>query len=133
MLLQIPDVLDARQLAEARRLLADAPWSDGRDSAGSQAAQVKRNQQLPHDCAAARHVRDAVIGAVEREPLFLSAALPRRLFTPRINRYGGDTPAMANMSTTRFGSAPMTVNAYAPISPARYSSASPTPTRAANC
>ncbi|MBX3685593.1 MAG: Fe2+-dependent dioxygenase [Rhodocyclaceae bacterium] len=93
MLLQIPDVLDARQLAEARRLLADAPWSDGRDSAGSQAAQVKRNQQLPHDCAAARHVRDAVIGAVEREPLFLSAALPRRLFTPRINRYGGDTPS----------------------------------------
>ena len=132
MLLQIPDVLDARQLAEARRLLADAPWSDGRDSAGSQAAQVKRNQQLPHDCAAARHVRDAVIGAVEREPCF-SAPRCRAGSSPRINRYGGDTPAMANIMTTQFGSAPMTVNAYAPISPARYSSASPTPTRAANC
>ncbi len=93
MLLQIPDVLDAHQLEEARRLLADAPWEDGRSSAGTQAALVKRNQQLPHDCKAARMVRESVVTAVERSPLFLTGALPKKLVTPRLNRYGGDTPS----------------------------------------
>lgn len=93
MLLQIPDLLTADDLHEARQLLHDAPWADGRDSAGPQARGVKRNQQLPHDCPAARRIRQIVLGAVERNPLVLTAALPKKIFTPRINRYGGNTPS----------------------------------------
>ena len=92
MLLQIPDILTADEVRQARLLLADAPWADGRDSAGPQAAQVKNNQQLPHDCDAATAIRQLVLRGVERHPLFLTAALPKKVFTPRVNRYGGDTP-----------------------------------------
>jgi PKHD-type hydroxylase len=50
MLIHIPAVLGIDDLREARALLADAPWSDGRASAGPQAATAKNNEQLPHDC-----------------------------------------------------------------------------------
>jgi PKHD-type hydroxylase len=89
MLLTIPDVLSATDLARAHALLQQAPWGDGRDSAGSQAALVKNNQQLPHDCEAAREIRTLVLQGLDRNPLFFSATLPKRVFTPRINRYSG--------------------------------------------
>ena len=92
MLLQIPDLLSADEVRQARQLLEGAPWADGRVSAGPQAATVKNNQQLPHDAPAARAIRSLVLAGVERSPLFLTAALPKKIFTPRINRYGGDTP-----------------------------------------
>ena len=31
-------------------LMTIAPWGDGRVTAGVQSAQVKNNEQLPHDC-----------------------------------------------------------------------------------
>jgi PKHD-type hydroxylase len=89
MLLHIPDILHDAELRRARDLLAAAPWTDGRDSAGAQAAQVKNNEQLPHDCEAAREIRALVLGGLDRCPQFFSAALPKKVFTPRINRYGG--------------------------------------------
>jgi PKHD-type hydroxylase len=96
MLITLPDILSPADLADIHRLLADAPWSDGRDSAGPQARAVKNNEQLPHDCAAAAHIRARVQTGLERHPLFLSAALPKRFFTPRVNRYSGATNAYGN-------------------------------------
>ena len=89
MLLHIPDVLGADELMRVRALLQDAPWTDGRLSAGTQAAQVKNNEQLPHDCEAASQIRAMVLRGLDRSPAFFSAALPKKVFTPRINRYGG--------------------------------------------
>jgi PKHD-type hydroxylase len=82
-------LLDEDQVRQARGLLAAAPWSDGRTSAGSQAAQVKNNEQLAPDCDTARHLQAMLLAALDRSPRFLAAALPRRLFPPRFNRYGG--------------------------------------------
>ena len=96
MLLHVPNVLSAQELQEARRLLADAPWADGRESAGPQAREVKNNEQLPHGCEAARRIREMVAGGLDRSPLFFSAALPKKLFTPRVNRYRGTTNAYGN-------------------------------------
>ncbi|NRF66105.1 Fe2+-dependent dioxygenase [Aquincola sp. S2] len=89
MLLQIPDVLDAEALQRARELLANADWTEGRLSAGPQAAQVKRNQQLDAGGEAARGLRALVLEAIERHPLFFSAALPKRVLPPLFNRYAG--------------------------------------------
>ena len=89
MLLHIPEILTPQELAHARSLLLDAPWDDGRQSAGLQAAQVKNNEQLPHACEAARQIRTLVLRGLDRSPTFFSAALPKKVFTPRINRYGG--------------------------------------------
>ena len=89
MLLHVPQVLTADETTEARRLLAGAPWGDGRASAGPQAREVKHNEQLPHDCEPARRIREMVTHGLDRSPLFFSAALPKKLFTPRVNRYAG--------------------------------------------
>ena len=89
MLLEIPDILSPEALTGLHRQLAKAPWQDGRESAGQQAREVKNNLQLPHDCEAAATVRSAVLRGLERSALFLSAALPKRIFTPRVNRYSG--------------------------------------------
>ena len=43
MLITLPDILSAGELALARRLLTEAPWDDGRESAGPQAQMVKNN------------------------------------------------------------------------------------------
>lgn len=89
MLLILPQLLDQSELAQARAVLATAPWADGRVSAGPQAAQVKNNEQLPADCDAAHAVGAMVLKALDRSPQFLAAALPRKVFPPRINRYSG--------------------------------------------
>jgi PKHD-type hydroxylase len=82
-------LLDEPQLREARRLLQDAPWADGKASAGTQASLAKNNAQLPPDCEAARTLQSLLTGALERSPRFLASALPRKLFPPQFNRYAG--------------------------------------------
>ncbi|MBL6456797.1 Fe2+-dependent dioxygenase [Belnapia sp. T6] len=89
MLLRIEGLLSADKLAEARALLARAPWVDGRVTAGHQSAQVKDNLQIPEGCAEHRALGDLVLGALERNPLFISAVLPQRVFPPLFNRYEG--------------------------------------------
>ncbi len=96
MLLTLPDILSPADIARARTLLVHAPWQDGRESAGPQARTVKNNQQLPHDSAEATAIRQMVLEGLNRSPLFFSAALPLRIFTPRINRYGGDANTYGN-------------------------------------
>lgn len=93
MLLTLPNVLSAEEVRLLRQGLAQAPWEDGRASAGQQAQAVKHNQQLPHECEAAQQVRQQVLDGLNRSALFFSAALPLRLFTPRVNRYAGQANA----------------------------------------
>jgi PKHD-type hydroxylase len=89
MLLAIPDVLTADQVLRARQLFKEAEWIDGRVTAGHQSARVKDNQQLPEGSAAARELGAMVVGALEQNALFISAALPARVFPPLFNRYEG--------------------------------------------
>jgi PKHD-type hydroxylase len=96
MLLTIEDVLTAEELAEVRKLLHGVAWEDGKPGAGEQARQVKNNEQLPHDSAPARAIREMVLQGLERKPAFFSATLPKRIFPPRLNRYGGPSNAYGN-------------------------------------
>src|SRR3546814_5168654 len=86
MLLRIPQVLTAEQVAQARRILDQADWIDGRVTAGPQSGKVKDNMQLPEDSPAARQLGGAILAALERNPLFISAALPAKVFPPLFNR-----------------------------------------------
>jgi PKHD-type hydroxylase len=87
MLLQIPHVLPQALLADLRDRLAAASWDDGRVTAGPQSSAVKNNQQLPEDSAEARALGDMVLRALDRSALFMSAALPARIYPPLFNRY----------------------------------------------
>ena len=87
MILEIPGVLSADQVAHARQRLDAADWVDGRVTAGHQSARVKDNAQLPQDHPVARELGDLILTALERNPSFVSAALPLRVFPPLFNRY----------------------------------------------
>jgi PKHD-type hydroxylase len=89
MLLTLPNLLSSADLLAARQALSAAPWIDGRSTAGLQAAQVKNSDQLPDDCQAPRTLQAMVLKGLDGHPVFFSAALPKKMFTPRINRYGG--------------------------------------------
>lgn len=89
MLLQVPDVLSADQIAHCRRELEATDWVDGRVTAGHQSARAKDNMQLPEDSPAARQIGQLIVAALERSPLFVSAALPAKIFPPLFNRYAG--------------------------------------------
>lgn len=89
MLLHIPGVLNAEQVARCRRVLGEAEWVDGRVTAGHQSARAKDNMQLPEHHPAARELGDMIVAALERNPLFMAAALPSKVFPPLFNRYEG--------------------------------------------
>ena len=89
MLLHIPDVLTADEVAHAREALERAEWVDGRITAGHQSARAKHNQQLPESHPVAEDIGDAILTALQRHPLFVAAALPLRVFPPLFNRYEG--------------------------------------------
>lgn len=89
MLLQIPDVLTPDEVAAAKRRLDAASWIDGRVTAGHQSARAKDNLQLAEDSPLARELGDEILGALQRSPLFIAAALPARVFPPLFNRYQG--------------------------------------------
>lgn len=94
MFLHLTNVLTADEVAQARTLLGeDAPWRDGQASASGGAQAQKRNAQLDPDSAQAQQLRALVLTAVQRDPLFLSAALPARVFNPLFNRYEGQANA----------------------------------------
>lgn len=89
MLLHIPGILNAEEVARFRRELDAAEWTDGRETVGVQGAQVKRNQQLPDASPLKQQLGQAVLNALARSPLYFAAALPLRSVPPRFNRYEG--------------------------------------------
>jgi len=91
MLVQIPQLLNEDQLRAMRAALdaPDAPWADGRMTAGHQGARVKHNRQIEESSVLARTLGDIVLAALERHPLFISAVLPQRVYPPLFNRYEG--------------------------------------------
>jgi len=89
MLLAIPGVLSLDEAGQLRAALDGADWADGRATAGYQAALVKNNAQLPEGSPLARRLSDQVLAALERSKLFISAALPLRVYPPMFNRYAG--------------------------------------------
>ncbi|MFC3550179.1 Fe2+-dependent dioxygenase [Lysobacter cavernae] len=89
MLLQVPQVLTADQVAHCRERLAQAAWTDGRITAGHQSALAKDNAQLPENDPVARELGALILDALARNTTFFSAALPQRIYPPLFNRYGG--------------------------------------------
>jgi PKHD-type hydroxylase len=87
MILHVPNVLNGEQVARCRERITQSKWVDGRVTAGPLSAPVKDNLQLPEESSEARELGDMIIAVLERHPLFISAALPGRVFPPIFNRY----------------------------------------------
>lgn len=93
MIVTLPALLTPDELGQAQALLKEATWSDGRITAGSQAALVKNNQQLPEESAQLPALRRLVLQALARNATFFAAALPLKVLPPFFNRYTGATNA----------------------------------------
>jgi PKHD-type hydroxylase len=87
MLLRVPQILNPAELVELKMLLTRADWADGKVTAGTQSAQVKRNIQLPESSEFAEQARNIVLKALGRNGLFFSAALPKKIYPPLFNQY----------------------------------------------
>jgi PKHD-type hydroxylase len=87
MMVRIPDVLTAEQVARCREVMTKAAWVDGKVTAGHQSSQVKDNLQLPENSPEARELGGMVLQALARSQLFTSAVLPKQVFPPLFNRY----------------------------------------------
>lgn len=87
MLIHVPDVLDANELAHCRDRLAKVEWKDGKRTAGFQSAQVKNNGQLAENDPVAVELGSLIIDALSRTTNFVAAALPRTIYPPLFNRY----------------------------------------------
>ncbi len=89
MMVVIENALDAATLAEVRARLADAEWHEGSRTASGHAANRKDNVQLADGVEPAVGLGAAIIQRLWATPLFISAALPRKIYPPRFNRYSG--------------------------------------------
>lgn len=106
MMLHIPKVLTDEELQTCRNLLTAAGWIDGRETAGAQAAKVKRNFQLPEESDTTRQLQQIVLGALNRHPLFFSAALPKKILPPYFNCYTGEMNTFGNHVDNAIRTAP---------------------------
>lgn len=88
MLITIDNLLTADELATSRDLLERAQWRSGLETAGIQAAVTKNNQQLSEGAEQLPALRQIVLNALTRNPLFFTAALPLKILPPLFNRYG---------------------------------------------
>jgi PKHD-type hydroxylase len=88
-MLHIPEVLSKAEVLTMRNVLDAGKWVDGSATAGTLAAEVKCNSQFSTDSAQYLGLSQAIATALERQPLFVSAALPDRILPPMFNRYAG--------------------------------------------
>ena len=81
-LLGADEIRDVQQRLEAD----DLPWRDGRLTAGSQAAQVKKNQQLDPGCELCFSIVKRVSQLLSRDPLVKSFSLIRKVHSLLISK-----------------------------------------------
>ncbi len=89
MLLTLEGILSPEELIAVHTGLAQASWVSGHATAGPQAAAVKQNHQVDERAAQLPALRALVLQALQRSPLFFSAALPLKILPPFFNCYRG--------------------------------------------
>jgi PKHD-type hydroxylase len=87
MLLHIPGLFSREEVLRIRKALEQADWADGKVTAGYQSAKAKHNLQLPEGHPLAIEIGSALLDRLWGNPLFMSAALPRKVFPPLLNCY----------------------------------------------
>ncbi len=87
MLIEIPNLIDPDQLQVIVPALREAPFIDGKLSAGARAKRMKNNRELQQDAEIAQYLNKIILGNLYNNPTFRSAALPHRVATPFFARY----------------------------------------------
>ncbi len=96
MLIQLKELLSKEMVQHCRSLLENAQWKDGKHTAGAQSEKAKNNEQLPEDAPQLAELRTIIIKNIQRNGLFFSASLPKKIFPPLFNRYSGSSNSFGN-------------------------------------
>lgn len=89
MLIHIPGIFTTEEVGRIREALEQADWADGKITAGHQSAKAKHNLQLPEGHPLAKEIGAALLERLWTHPVFMSAALPNKVFPPLLNCYTG--------------------------------------------
>lgn len=87
MLIEIADLFSPQEVTEMRRVLLDQPWVDGKQTAGVRSARGKFNRQLAEDNEVGLLLGQRILQRLSDNTLFMSGALPKRIYPPLFNRY----------------------------------------------
>ena len=87
MLLIIPAIIEASQLNIMQQALKEAPFIDGKLSAGRAAKRVKNNQEVDQHSEIARDLSKVLLGNLYNNEMFRNAALPLKTSTPFFAKY----------------------------------------------
>lgn len=87
MLITIDKVLTKDEVHQFRQRLDATAWQNGEATAGTLARKVKQNQQIADGSDVAVELGNHILRALGRNPMFISAALPRKIYPPKFNRY----------------------------------------------
>ncbi len=83
----IPKLLTAEEIAKLRAIAMNAEFEDGTATAGRRLHGIKNNLQMKDDAAGKEEVGQIVLGAIQRNDLFQSVALPKAIVPPTLSRY----------------------------------------------
>src|SRR5258708_13247219 len=87
MVLTIPGLLSAAQIADFRQALGSVEWVDGKATAGYLSSRAKNNEQVPEGHPVGRRLGNVILEELDKNESFISAALPMRVLPPLFNRY----------------------------------------------
>lgn len=87
MLISIEKIFNSEQIQQIRSYLEEADWQDGKHTAGSIAQNVKTNLQLDDTKEPALSLSIEIVRQLSQNPVFISAALPNKIYPPKFNRY----------------------------------------------
>ena len=109
MLLTLQSVLNSEHLKTVRSLLDNAPFVDGKLSAGSAARKVKNNEEVAMNAGQMNQLNNVVMGNLVANEQYKSAALPHRVAAPFYAKYSSgmqygdhvDDPVMGDVNRYR--------------------------------
>ena len=87
MLAVIENLLSSTNLDQVTRLIEDAPFEDGRLSAGSLAATAKNNHEIPAQNAVVNELNNIIMNKLVRHPQYRAICWPKKIAAPIYARY----------------------------------------------
>lgn len=87
MLVFIENILSKDEVKQFREYLQHANWESGQKTAGTLARTTKQNLQLDDSTELAISLRNHILRKLGNNPLFISAALPSKIYPPKFNCY----------------------------------------------
>lgn len=87
MLLEIKNALDRDKLHNVLEVMKQAPFLDGKSSAGKHAQRIKNNLEMDQRSQQAQYLNELVVGSLLQTPEYQYGALPHNISQPFFARY----------------------------------------------